>query len=223
MKKSFLTIFFVMMIAFTGCSESTLAGNENQSTEEPEMAQNQEENNTKDITEETNSEETSEEKPESEERKVYKGRTYIFYKADPDKLPEGTHNIRGIYNESSYSAKHHSLFIGQLLTLFEDPDYVTDNNEDLLSYVVAAEDTNGNVIYMEVYYGPSGPAIGGLEGEDYELAAKELERIIKATQATDFEIESVYEDYGVTLKMGVKNGIAYYDTIFPEGTFDEYE
>lgn len=214
MKKSFFTIFLVMIIVFTGCSESTLAESENQLTEELEATRN---------TEETTVEETSEENHESVDQKVYKGRLYKFYKAGPDKLPEGTHNIRGIYNESSYSAKHQSLFIGQLLTLFSDPDYVTDNNEDLLSYVVAAEDTNGNVIYLEVYYGPSGPAIGGLDGKDYELAAKELERIIKATKATDFEIVSIYEDYGVTLKMGVKNGIAYYDTIFPEGTFDEYE
>ena len=62
-----------------------------------------------------------------------------------------------------------------------------------------------------VYYGDSGPAVGGLHEEEYILAAKELEQLIMSAKASDFEIKSVYEDLGITFKMGVKDGIAYYE------------
>lgn len=161
-------------------------------------------------------------KTESANRKVYKGKSYIFYKADSAKELGGTHKIKGVGEGHMYQhdVLYHSLFIGQLFTLFGKPDNLTSNYEDLLSYVVAAEDKNGNVIYLEVYYGPSGPAIGGLDGEEYVLAANELEKIILAAKAADYEIESTYEDLGVTTKMGVKNGQAYYEDTFPDGFFD---
>ncbi len=159
-------------------------------------------------------------------QKKYIGETFTFYKADPENLPSGTHNIINIYDMEydgktggfivEYDSSYHSLFIGQLLTLFGEADYTTSNNEDLLSYVVAAEKEDGSVIYLEVYYGPSGPAVGGLDGEDYELAARELEQLIMSAKASDFEIESVYEDYGITLKMGVKDGKGYYENVLSE-------
>lgn len=161
-------------------------------------------------------------KSETSDCKVYKGKPYVFYKVSNDKHPGGTHHIKEVYEGRlfNYDPCYHSLFIGQLYTLFGKPDYLTTNNEDLLSYVVAAEDKNGKIIYLEVYYGPSGPAIGGLDGEEYILAANELEKIIMAAKPTDFEIESTYEDVGVTIKMGVKHGRPYYDNIFPDGFFD---
>lgn len=118
------------------------------------------------------------------------------------------------------NAKHHSLFIGQVLTLFGNADYYTSDNEDLFSYVIAARNKNGEEIYLEVYYGPSGPALGGLDGDDYAKAADELAKIIMEAEPTDFEIESVYEDLDITIKMGVKDGEPYYDNIFPEDMFD---
>ncbi|MBQ8983104.1 MAG: hypothetical protein IJ079_05890 [Lachnospiraceae bacterium] len=159
---------------------------------------------------------------------------YQFYKADSDKLPEGTSQIIGVYDSEydaisgsyivRYDATYQSLFIGQCLTLFGKPDYVTDNNEDLFSYVIAAEDGEGNVIYLEVYYGPSGPAIGGIAGDEaYERAAEALAKNIMDAKATDYEIVSEHEDVGMTIKMGVKDGQAYYDTQWDNTTFPEGE
>ncbi|MCH5258010.1 MAG: hypothetical protein J1D87_12005 [Lachnospiraceae bacterium] len=155
-------------------------------------------------------------------QQCYETNNYKFYKADPNLLPLGTSKILGVYDLEydkktgyyyvKYDSTYQSLFIGQLLTLFGSADYVTENNEDLLSYVVAAEDEAGNVIYLNAYYGPSGPAIGGIANDEaYENAAGELAELIMSAKASDFELSSVYEDLGISLKMGVKDGQAYYD------------
>ena len=149
----------------------------------------------------------------------YKGKNYTFYKADFSEFEYGGmyHNIRNVYSEY-YQAEYHGLFLGQVVTLF-GAESLTKNNEDLISYAVAAENENGDVIYLEVYYGPSGPAIGGQDGENYEEAAKELEDIIRNTVPIDFESVSVYEDVGVSLRMGTKNGKGFYETDFDEDFF----
>ena len=118
----------------------------------------------------------------------------------------------------AHDSSYHSLYIGQLLTLFGNSDYITDNNEDLLSYVIEAKRDDGTTIYLEAYYGPSGPAIGGISNEEiYEKAANELAKLIRDAKPTDYEVRSDYEDMGVTIIMGVKNGKAYYETEFPDG------
>lgn len=151
----------------------------------------------------------------------YKGKKYTFYKTDFSKLENGMyHKIRGVYSEY-YQAEYHGLFLGQVVTLF-GAESLTENNEDLISHAVAAENENGDVIYLEVYYGPSGPAIGGQDGENYEEAAKELEDIIRNTVPIDFEAASVYEDVGVSIRMGTKNGKGFYETEFDEGFFTMY-
>jgi hypothetical protein len=157
------------------------------------------------------------EKNENNDMK-YKGENYLFYRVDASKLPRGTSKIMSIY-EARYDERYgcmivcdssyHSLFIGQLITLFGESD--NNNIDSLVSYVVAAEKEDGSIIYLEVYYGDSGPAVGGLHEEEYILAAKELEQLIMSAKASDFEIKSVYEDLGITFKMGVKDGIAYYE------------
>ena len=167
-------------------------------------------------------------------QKIYQGKEFKFYKADSSLLPPDTSNIFEIYGAEydeerntyyeKYDASYHSLFIGQCLTLFGDADYQSDDNEDLLSYVVAAEDEDNNVIYMEIYYGPSGPAIGGVAFDDtYSRAAEELSQIIMDAEPTDFEITSTYGDLGATIEMGVKDGKAYYNTVWPDNYFDGIE
>ena len=142
----------------------------------------------------------------------YEGYTYTFYEVESCNYTEG-HWLRGIYDEEPYvyDASYHGLFIGQVVTMFGD-DCVTGDNEALISIVVAAEDNNKNIIFLEVYYGPSGPAIGGNDGENYEKAALELERIIRGIEPIDYECVSVYGDYEVTIRMGTRNGKGFYET-----------
>lgn len=144
---------------------------------------------------------------------------YTFKACSRDLLPYGTSKILGVYD--SQEAKYHSLFIGQALNLFGEADYISENNEDLYSKAVCAENEDGGKIYLEVYYGPSGPAIGGVDpcNEEIQAAARELEQYIMAAKPQDFEYKSVYEDMGITVRMGVKNGNPYYETDLPEDLF----
>ena len=99
-------------------------------------------------------------------------------------------------------------------TMFGDRN-VTKDHEALLSYVVAAEDKAGEVIYLEVYYGSSGPAIGGSAGENYAKAAEELEAVIRSIEPIDYECECTYFDmfsFGDGTIMGTKDGKGYYRT-----------
>lgn len=143
---------------------------------------------------------------------------YNFKPCNRDLLPYGRSKIRGLYDDSS--AEYHSLFIGQALTLFGEADYTTENNEDLYSKAISAENKDGNVVYLEVYYGPSGPAIGGdIYDEENKKAADALAEYIMSTEPKDFEYKSVYEDLGVTIRMGVENGKPYYISDIPEDLF----
>ncbi len=143
---------------------------------------------------------------------------YNFKPCSPDLLTNGSSKIRSLYDDKS--AEYHSLFVGQVLSRFGEPDYVTEDNENLFSKAVSAEDKDGNVIYLDVYYGPSGPAIGGDVGEkESRKAADALAEYIMAAAPKDFEYISVYEDFGVTVKMGVENGKPYYISDTPGDLF----
>lgn len=143
---------------------------------------------------------------------------YTFKACSSELFPYGTSKLCSVYD--NMSAEYHSLFIGQALALFGEADYTTWNNEDLYSKVVSAEDKDGNVVYLEVYYGPSGPAIGGdIADENAQRAAKALVDYIMQVKPKDFEYVSVYEDLDVTVRMGVKDGVPYYESEFPEGMF----
>jgi len=161
--------------------------------------------------------------------KTYHMGDFQFRKAEWELLPRGRSWILGVYSSFTYDAAsgtygsliydsaYHSLFIGQLLTLFGNADYLTENNENLLSYAIEAKRDDGEIIYLEVYYGPSGPAIGGIASEEiYTNAAKELSKLIMDAEPTDFEISSTYEDVGCSVIMGVKNGKPYYEDTSPE-------
>lgn len=121
----------------------------------------------------------------------------------------GAH-IRGVYEAECGDMRYQCLFVGQVIAMFGDKN-LTDDMEALLSYVVAAEDPAGNVIYLEVYYGPSGPAIGGESGDNYLKAAEELEQVIRGMTPADYVHECVYEDYDITIRMGIKDGKPFYE------------
>ena len=150
---------------------------------------------------------------------VYHGDTYRFYEVDaalylqdPDLL---RYKIRGVYEDVIYSDSGiNGLFVGQVVTMFGDRN-VTNDYEALLSYIVAAEDEAGDVIYLEVYFGPSGPAIGGSAGDNYAKAAEELETVIRSIEPIDYECECTYFDlfpFGGGTVMGTKDGKGYYRT-----------
>lgn len=153
--------------------------------------------------------------------KRYQGENYTFYEAPDDVSMDGSFLLFNVYEEQS-RAEYHGLFVGQVITLFGDKG-TSEDNEALIDYTIAAENKEGDVIYLTLYYGPSGPAIGGYDGDNYMEAAKELEEIVRSTEPIDFECASVYEDVGVTIRMGTRNGQGFYETEMPEEWESEFQ
>ncbi len=124
----------------------------------------------------------------------------------------GTHNIRGY----GASEEDFALFLGKAMTVFGQPDEISNDWESMYSYLIIAEDEQGNEILLEVYHGPSGSAIGGKDGDDYKQASEELIQLILLAEPTDYEHESVYYDIPANVRYTVKGGKAYTESSFPE-------
>ena len=135
------------------------------------------------------------------------GYTYNFEKCDPAEVTTASSKICNVYDYTDGLGE--SLFLGQVKTLFGEPDYMTMDNENMFSCIVKATDEDGNVLYLDIYYGPTGSAIGGADTEESELAAEELKRLIKSAEPTDYEWVSYYMDIPVKVEMGVVNGKPY--------------
>ena len=112
-----------------------------------------------------------------------------------------------------------TILYGQLLATFGEPAYMTQNLEDAYGYVIIARDEAGNEHVLNVYEGPSGPAIGGEESA--LVAAHELVSRIRKAHPNDFEYEGYYLDGPSKVHRGIKNGKAFFSEI--ELTDDEYE
>lgn len=122
----------------------------------------------------------------------------------------GTSKIRGIvegYGEDAYNKT--ILCLGQLKTLFGEPLYITEDLEDQYAYCISAADADGKKVYLHVYSGPSGPAIGGSHDADSRQAADELAELIAGAEAADYDYEGYYMDGPSAVKMGVRNGEPY--------------
>ena len=104
-----------------------------------------------------------------------------------------------------------ALFQGRLLNLFGEPLYETPNIENQYSYTIQATDGDGKVFYLDVYSGPTGPAIGGDGSVSgiYEVAER-LIKEISAASPSDFHYDGYYPDAPSKISMGVRDGEAYY-------------
>ncbi len=110
---------------------------------------------------------------------------------------------------------YQAAFLGRCMTLFGKPYDTTDNHEALYTYYIRAVSENGNEIPLEIYFGPSGPAIGVPDGKKEKQAAVELAKTIMKTKPMDCSIQSGYDDTSVRIIMGVKDGVPFYRTLFP--------
>ena len=71
---------------------------------------------------------------------------------------------------------------GRLRALFGEPNYETQNSEDAYSYILFVEPESSEKIYLEVYEGSSGPAIGGLNNAESLQAAETLKKLIEESE-----------------------------------------
>lgn len=101
---------------------------------------------------------------------------------------------------------------GRLRALFGDPNYETQNSEDAYSYILFVEPESSEKIYLEVYEGSSGPAIGGLNNAESLQAAETLKKLIEESEeVADYQYEGYYQDLDLKISMGIKNGVPYYN------------
>lgn len=113
----------------------------------------------------------------------------------------GTHNIYRYGN----SDEQFALFLGKAITVFGQPDFMDTDYENMYSYLIVAENEEDK-LYLEIYHGPSGSAIGGKDGENYKTASEELAKLILSAEPSDYEWSGVYEDIPVNIKYTIKNG-----------------
>ena len=101
---------------------------------------------------------------------------------------------------------------GRLRALFGEPNYETQNSEDAYSYILFVEPESSEKIYLEVYEGSSGPAIGGLNNAESLQAAETLKKLIEESEeVADYQYEGYYQDLDLKISMGIKNGVPYYN------------
>lgn len=151
-------------------------------------------------------------------------RNFEFKAQDKETLDKnliGTSKIRNIVELSPTYGLDTALCLGQLKTLFGEPLYITEDMEDQYAYCILAQKEDGKEVYLHVYSGPSGPAIGGKHDSDSSEAADELVELITGARASDYEYEGVYWDGPCIVKTGVRNGVPYSEE--EELTQEKYE
>ena len=103
------------------------------------------------------------------------------------------------------------LIYGKLKALFGDPLYEEKDveNQYMYGFVTTAED--GREIFLHVYNGSSGPAIGGEQDEESRRAAHQLVDMIQKAAPADYDYVGYYLDGPSRIQEGIKNGVPYYE------------
>lgn len=107
--------------------------------------------------------------------------------------------------------KQAALWYGKLLTAFGKPAYVTNDFEDLYTYIIVATSDSGDRRVFSVYEGPTGPAIGGTDRETD--AAKAMIEYVKKMQPTDYEAVGFYFDGPMKIRRGVSKGVPHWSEV----------
>lgn len=121
---------------------------------------------------------------------------------DMGKIPNGSSLICRIGEDPI-------VVYGKLRALFGNPSYETENLENQYSYCLSMKGESGKELFLEVYSGGSGPAIAGLQGEEYKKAAEQLIEMIQKAAPVDFDYEGYYMDIPIKVSQGIKNGVPY--------------
>lgn len=129
-----------------------------------------------------------------------------------DKMPLLSSKICGIIDGFPVDyAQQVTLVLGKLKGLFGQPLYETENFEEQYSYCVRAQSEDGETVYLEAYSGSSGPSIGGDQSAASHAAAAALVEYIRQAAPADYDYVGYYMDGPSTVRMGVKEGVPYYE------------
>lgn len=115
----------------------------------------------------------------------------------------------GIMNVST-DLEEIAAYRGKLITLFGDPLYETDQNDEAFSYLFEASDQANHKWLLTAYQGPSGFAIGGNPGKkDSKAAAVAFVEYLNTMAPADFERSLTYRDDNTNIKYGCKDKKCY--------------
>ena len=100
---------------------------------------------------------------------------------------------------------------GRLRALFGKPNYETQNFENAYAYILYTQPEPDRKLYLEVYEGSSGPAIGGPNTPEGRKAAKDLKALIENSNAlAEYQYEGYYADLDLKIQMGIQDGLPYF-------------
>ena len=96
---------------------------------------------------------------------------------------------------------------GQLVSLFGEAKYVSENLENQYEYFICATDKSGDDHVLCAYSGPTGPALSGYDTDEGLVQA--LLTLIREAVPADYDYEGDYMDGPCKVFMGVKDGKPY--------------
>lgn len=136
---------------------------------------------------------------------------YQFKAVDDLKKMSGSKIINIIDGFPSDYKEQTVLIYGKLKTLFGDPLYEEEDVENQYAYVVVTTTEDGREIFLNVYNGSSGPAIGGEQDEESRKAAYQLIELIQQAVPADYDYVGYFMDGPSQIREGIKNGVPYYE------------
>lgn len=112
--------------------------------------------------------------------------------------------------------KQRALLTGKLITLFDRPNVMGSDIDGLFTYYISTElDGKGIMIVpIIISFDAEGLSISAPDGFVEKSALFELAMRIRSTVPGSYEIKCRNEKISADIVMGVKNGIAYYETVY---------
>lgn len=137
-----------------------------------------------------------------------------------EKLTKSSNICNFIEDYADYEEQF-PLICGKIKALFGQPLYETEDLENLFSYCICATSEEMEEVYLDVYCGGTGPAVGGMSDEKSGKAAKALVDYVRQAEPINYAYKAYYFDGPTALEFGIKDGVPYYNETelsFPENS-----
>lgn len=138
---------------------------------------------------------------------------YQFKAVDDQEKIMGSKILNIIDGFPSDYSEQKVLIYGKLKTLFGDPLYEEKDIGNQYAYGLVTTTEGNSEIFLHVYNGSSGPAIGGQQDEESRKAAYQLLEMIQQAAPTDYDYVGYYLDGPCRIQEGIKNGVPYYEEV----------
>lgn len=139
--------------------------------------------------------------------KIMNAKGYSFETTNRIDLIRGTSKLLSLRDGHECSGEEATKIFGQILCIFGEPMYISENMEDPFLYCIIAADANGKQFVLTIYHGKTGLSIGGNENiEGICDAALALKQYIKEAVTVDFEYIGYLNEGLTKIIMKIENG-----------------